>query len=183
MKQLCYGQAVLLAACFMLVSWLILLLWRWRHVPPKRQLAFNALHGVISQKKELFITTAVRILNPTDHHPSVITSFSITHIQNACLTSRSCTMTKKNLCSPCFGHPLPHLVSLLSSDVTCGRFLWMQVSYVTKWASAWGSVSNSTKLTSSVIQANKYVTSRRILLINMTPGQMYKAPHLRDTGL
>jgi hypothetical protein len=34
---------------------------RWsRHVPPKRRLTFNRLHGVISQKIELFITTAVR---------------------------------------------------------------------------------------------------------------------------
>jgi hypothetical protein len=33
----------------------ILLLWRWRRqVPPKRQLTFNGLHGVISQKIVLF---------------------------------------------------------------------------------------------------------------------------------
>jgi hypothetical protein len=36
-----------------------------RHVPPKRRLTFNGLHGVISQKTELFITTAVRTSNPT----------------------------------------------------------------------------------------------------------------------
>jgi hypothetical protein len=36
-----------------------------RHVPPKRQLTFNRLHGVISQKAELFITIAVRTSNPT----------------------------------------------------------------------------------------------------------------------
>jgi hypothetical protein len=35
--------------------------WRWRrYVPPKRQLTFNGLHGVISQKIALFITAAVR---------------------------------------------------------------------------------------------------------------------------
>jgi hypothetical protein len=35
---------------------LILLSWRWRrHVPPKRWLTFNGLHGVISQKIELLI--------------------------------------------------------------------------------------------------------------------------------
>jgi hypothetical protein len=46
---------------------LILRPWRWRwHVPPKRRLTFNGLHGVISQKIELFITTAVRISKPTE---------------------------------------------------------------------------------------------------------------------
>jgi hypothetical protein len=44
----------------------VLLPWRcWRHVPPKRLSTFNGLHGVISQKTELFITTAVRTSNPT----------------------------------------------------------------------------------------------------------------------
>jgi hypothetical protein len=39
--------------------------WRWRrYVPLKRQLTFNGLHGVISQKIVLFITTAVRTLHP-----------------------------------------------------------------------------------------------------------------------
>jgi hypothetical protein len=36
-----------------------------RYVPPKGRLAFTGLHGVISQKIELFITTAVRTSNPT----------------------------------------------------------------------------------------------------------------------
>jgi hypothetical protein len=46
-------------------AWLIRA-WRWRqHVHPKVQLTFNGLHGVISQKIELFITTAVRTSNPT----------------------------------------------------------------------------------------------------------------------
>jgi hypothetical protein len=36
-------------------AWLILKPWRWRwHVPPKHRLAFNGLHGVISQNLELF---------------------------------------------------------------------------------------------------------------------------------
>jgi hypothetical protein len=38
------------------------LLW---HVPPKHQLTFSGLHTIIHQKIELFITTAVRILHPT----------------------------------------------------------------------------------------------------------------------
>jgi hypothetical protein len=33
-----------------------------RDYPPKRRLTFNGLHGVISQKIELFITTAYEIL-------------------------------------------------------------------------------------------------------------------------
>jgi hypothetical protein len=37
------------------LAWLILRPWRWRrHVPPKRLLAFNGIHSVISQKTELF---------------------------------------------------------------------------------------------------------------------------------
>jgi hypothetical protein len=32
-------------------------------------LTFNGLHSIISQKIELFITTAVRILNPTKSYP------------------------------------------------------------------------------------------------------------------
>jgi hypothetical protein len=34
-------------------------------VPPKRLLTFKGLHSVISQKIELFITTAVGTSNPT----------------------------------------------------------------------------------------------------------------------
>jgi hypothetical protein len=36
-----------------------------RYVPPNRRLTFNGLHGVISQKIVLFITTAVRTSDPT----------------------------------------------------------------------------------------------------------------------
>jgi hypothetical protein len=40
--------------------------WRWRwYVAPKRRLQLNRLHGVISQKMILFITTAVKTSNPT----------------------------------------------------------------------------------------------------------------------
>jgi hypothetical protein len=38
---------------------------RERHVDPKRRLVFNGVHGIIFQKIELFITTAVRTSNPT----------------------------------------------------------------------------------------------------------------------
>jgi hypothetical protein len=34
-----------------------------RYIPPKRELAFNGVHGVISQKMELFKSTAVRTSN------------------------------------------------------------------------------------------------------------------------
>jgi hypothetical protein len=50
------AKQTLLATCFMLVSWLILQPWKWKwHVPPKCQLSFNGLHGVISQNTETFI--------------------------------------------------------------------------------------------------------------------------------
>jgi hypothetical protein len=54
------------SACCLLHTGLILRSWRWRrYVPPKRRLTFNGLHGIISQKIVLFITTAVRTSNPT----------------------------------------------------------------------------------------------------------------------
>jgi hypothetical protein len=55
--------------CFTIdFTWLILRPWRWRrHVLPKYLFTFNALHGVITQKREFFITTAVRISIPTSH--------------------------------------------------------------------------------------------------------------------
>jgi hypothetical protein len=40
------------------LAWLILRC--WQHVSPKRRLAFNGLHCVISQKIELFVIAAVR---------------------------------------------------------------------------------------------------------------------------
>jgi hypothetical protein len=42
--------------------------WRWRrYIPPKRRLKLNGLHGVISQKMILFITTAVKTSIPSVH--------------------------------------------------------------------------------------------------------------------
>jgi hypothetical protein len=54
----------------MLLRWFLPLLifrpWRWRRYDlPKRRLTFNGLHGFISQKIALFITTAVRTSNFT----------------------------------------------------------------------------------------------------------------------
>jgi hypothetical protein len=52
-------------AC-LLVCWTILRPWRWRRYdPPKRRVQLYGLHGVISQKMILFITTAVKTSNPT----------------------------------------------------------------------------------------------------------------------
>jgi hypothetical protein len=56
-------------ACHLLSRWFLSRLirpWRWRrYVPPKCRLTFSGLHGVISQKTVLFITTAVRTSNYT----------------------------------------------------------------------------------------------------------------------
>jgi hypothetical protein len=38
-----------------------------QYVPPKYRLAFNRLHGVISQKITLFITTAVIASDPASY--------------------------------------------------------------------------------------------------------------------
>jgi hypothetical protein len=59
-------------ACYLLLRWfhtcLILRPWRWRpHVSPKRRFNFSGLHGVISQKIELFISIDVRTWSPTQH--------------------------------------------------------------------------------------------------------------------
>jgi hypothetical protein len=50
------------------LAWLIFRPRRWRrHFPPERALTFNGLCGVISQKIEMFITTAVRTSNPDSY--------------------------------------------------------------------------------------------------------------------
>jgi hypothetical protein len=39
-----------------------------KHFPSKRRLTFNGLHGAISQKIELFVTTAERASNPAQRN-------------------------------------------------------------------------------------------------------------------
>jgi hypothetical protein len=52
--------------------------WRWRrYIPLKRQLTLNGLHGIISQKMVLFITTAVRTSDPTEFVCICIIMFSL----------------------------------------------------------------------------------------------------------
>jgi hypothetical protein len=58
------------SACHLLACWFSQILFlrprKWmQYVPPKRRLKLNGLHGVISQKMVLLITTAVKISNPT----------------------------------------------------------------------------------------------------------------------
>jgi hypothetical protein len=55
-------KQALVATCFMSVSCLA---YCSAHVLLKHRLTFNGLHGVISEKLEPFITTAVIISNPT----------------------------------------------------------------------------------------------------------------------
>jgi hypothetical protein len=63
----------LLSPCFL--NWLIIRSWRWRrNVPPKRWLTLKGLHGVVSQKQELFIITAVRT---TDHRGLILMNVSL----------------------------------------------------------------------------------------------------------
>jgi hypothetical protein len=51
------------------------------HVLPKRPWIFNELHGVISQKIELFITTAMRTSNPACAFLSIPAAFTFRRIQ------------------------------------------------------------------------------------------------------
>jgi hypothetical protein len=60
-----------------LLAWLILWPWRWRrHVPPKHLLTFSRLHGVISQKIELFKITKVPAKNIGDKNKIMSFLFS-----------------------------------------------------------------------------------------------------------
>jgi hypothetical protein len=53
------GKNDVLAIFFTFLHWFILQSWRWRNnVSPKLRLRFNDLHGVMFQKRELFITTS-----------------------------------------------------------------------------------------------------------------------------
>jgi hypothetical protein len=65
-------RIILLGTCSLAVFLLNLFIrpWRWRrYVPPKCRLRPNRLHGVISQKKILFIITTVKASNPTRIQP------------------------------------------------------------------------------------------------------------------
>jgi hypothetical protein len=64
---------------------------RWQAETPKRQLTFNGLHGIISQKTELFIITAVRTSNPAYGY-SVWVIFLEYHATIIFLHSMSCYM-------------------------------------------------------------------------------------------
>jgi hypothetical protein len=54
-------------------AWLTLRLWRWwRYIPPKRRLTFNVIHGVISQKKELFTKPTCSALDTMSQNNRII---------------------------------------------------------------------------------------------------------------
>jgi hypothetical protein len=58
------------------------------YVPLKCLLTFTRLHRIICQKKELFITTAVRISNPSHFILSNRTKLNTTQHYNGCLQLR-----------------------------------------------------------------------------------------------
>jgi hypothetical protein len=63
----------LLLASRRFLSWLVFQPWRWkRNVPPKSRLSFNELRGVISQKTEFYIPTAMRT---SDHTPLQVSTY------------------------------------------------------------------------------------------------------------
>jgi hypothetical protein len=58
------ASACYLLSCWFFV-WLILQLWRWRqHLPPKRQLTFSRLHGVIPEDRTSNPTCNIHALYP-----------------------------------------------------------------------------------------------------------------------
>jgi hypothetical protein len=57
-RRISQARKYLLPASSWFLAWLYLRPWRLKwHVPPKRRLTFNGLHGVISQKTGLFKAT------------------------------------------------------------------------------------------------------------------------------
>jgi hypothetical protein len=65
----------LLPASFWFLAWLNLRPSRWRpNVPPKGRLTFNGLHGVISQKTELFGVMLVWEIKPSDRETLLVPS-------------------------------------------------------------------------------------------------------------
>jgi hypothetical protein len=73
-KQVIFGNQVERKAKLATSKWM-------RHVPPKRRLTYNGLHGVVYQKTELFITTAVGTSDPTQVKKKV--KFSLCLINQA----------------------------------------------------------------------------------------------------
>jgi hypothetical protein len=54
------------AVCFILLAWLIHQPWKsTQYITLKRRFSFNGLHGIISDKRDIFITTGVRTSIPT----------------------------------------------------------------------------------------------------------------------
>jgi hypothetical protein len=61
------NRRCLLPAYLLVLADFFLRPWKWRrYATPKRRLQLSRLHGVISQKMVLFITTAVRASNPIE---------------------------------------------------------------------------------------------------------------------
>jgi hypothetical protein len=73
--------------------------WKY-HVLPKRQLTFNGLHGVISKKIELIITTAVRTSHPTQNFISFTSCFILSCVAKYYILLRNCypLLKQKTVC-------------------------------------------------------------------------------------
>jgi hypothetical protein len=68
-------EVAFLPASWWLSAWLIFRHWRWRrYVPPKHQLSFNWLHGVVSDKREI----SSRLFRDLPH-PYIILVCSVTY--------------------------------------------------------------------------------------------------------
>jgi hypothetical protein len=140
---------------------LILRPWRWRqYVTPKRRLTFTGLHGVISQKIVLFITTALRTSNPSSTYliirvvPSSILTLTVRAVPRVmrvwvpqqtwiCWTDESLTTAALY---PTAGYQKAGngLSFRVESDVCSSRTSWRQFGsrrYGAKGAQWWGQYS------------------------------------------
>jgi hypothetical protein len=86
-------------------AWPILWSWRWMwYVPPTHRLTFSKLHGIMTQKTELFITTAMRIANRTSLY--IVSTLSLAWNKLIYATSSISHITLYTALSYVYGKPL-----------------------------------------------------------------------------
>jgi hypothetical protein len=104
--------------------------WRWmRYVPPKRRLQLNRLHGIISHKTILFITTAVRTSNPIYVSQNLLPMVDSSNMQArghcSSLGQLPCAKVMYHaiglVCPPPPSPPLPPNFLSLHFHSSCGR--------------------------------------------------------------
>jgi hypothetical protein len=128
----------LLTASRWFLAWLILRPWRWRrHVPQKRQMTFNGLHGVISQKIELFVILMFITVLMRVRQWSPVTKYADPIILPHSSTLNSAASSKNvNVTAPC-GSCNNSSVSLSTVMTSDPWFTQVPTSIINTPASGW----------------------------------------------